>query len=78
MDLSSVLVAVLGVGGIAGAVGAWLKSGPETESISMETMRGVIDELRTELDRLAAENRQLRTQLGELRRTIDDLPPYLS
>jgi hypothetical protein len=73
VDLEALVIALLGAGGIAGAVRAWRHSGPETESISVETMREVIGELRTELGRLADENRELHSQIAELRRTVAEL-----
>lgn len=73
MNLSSLLISLFGAGGMAAAVRAWLKSNAETESISVETMRDVIGELRGELDRLRRENRELHEQVTELRRTVDTL-----
>jgi predicted transcriptional regulator len=61
----AILTALLGGGGI-GAVVAYKKAGPEVESISVKTMREVIEELRLELGRLQGENKKLRETVRKL------------
>lgn len=66
---SSVLVALVTVilgGGILGAITAFKKAGPEVESISVTTLKGVIEELRNELTRLSNENVHLRVSVEKL------------
>ena len=60
------LVTVLLGGGVTGAIVAFRRAGPETESISVQTMRDVIAELRRELSRLSAENERLRESVEHL------------
>ena len=66
------LVSTLLGGGVIGAVAAFRKAGPEVESISVATMKGVIAELRAELDRLAAENAKLRSAVEALEHAAEE------
>ena len=68
---AAVVTALLG-GGITGAIVAFRKAGPETEAISVQTLKGVIGELRAELDRLAAENRRLRDSVRHLEEAANE------
>jgi hypothetical protein len=68
-----VVVSILFAGGIAGAYATFRKAGPEVESLSVQTLKGVIEELRVELDR---KDRQLAEQnrvIGELSARLDRL-----
>lgn len=65
-------------GGLLGALASWRKSGPESESIAVTTLKGVIEELRQELDRKEAEIGTMRTKLDKLDHHLTllaDLPP---
>lgn len=68
-----------GAGGIViGAVGAYRKSGNESESIAVATLKSVIQELRAELDRKEAEIGAMRQKLDVLDHhlsVLSDLPP---
>lgn len=48
--ISAIVAGVLGSGFI-GAVFSYRKTGAETESVSVNTLRGVVEELRTEVTR---------------------------
>lgn len=77
------VVTVLLGGGVLSAIAVFKKAGPEVESISVSTMKDVIEELRNELSRLGEENRRLHRNIEalegvareneELRRRIERL-----
>lgn len=78
---------LLGGGGVASLV-AFRKAGPEMESVSVTTLRGVIEEMRTELERkdriIGAQNEkigQLASQIDNCEKRIHQLemepPPHL-
>jgi len=71
MGPESIVAVLAGLGGV-GAWAAYRKSGPEAESITVGTLRGVIEELRTEVNRLSAEVEELRKENQELRRIVRD------
>lgn len=52
--VAAILTALFGGGGI-GAVFAWRKTSAEAEALSAATLRGIIEELRTELERIQKE-----------------------
>lgn len=66
MDAANLLIGLLGAGGGVGAWKMWLRSAPEAESISVKTMRGVVGDLRIEVNRLGIENHELREEISEL------------
>lgn len=71
-------VVAAAVGAAAGAAATWRKSKPESESIATQTLKGVIVELRLELDRKAEEIEQMRARLNEVDRHLSamtGLPP---
>src|SRR3954468_20518447 len=61
----ALITTILGGGGLA-AFAAFRKAGPESESVSVSTMKEVIAELRTETSRLSAENAKLRASVTSL------------
>jgi hypothetical protein len=65
MDPATLIAAILGAGGL-GAIIAFRKTSAEAESVSVGTLRSVIEELRVEVERLRQENDNLRDQLAEL------------
>ena len=65
--------AVLGGGGVA----AWRKAGPEAESVVIQTMTGVLAELRLELDRKDNELAVLLERLDILRSRLDEAQDLL-
>lgn len=67
MDPATLIAAVLGAGGL-GAVIAFRKTSAEAESVSVGTLRSVIEELRYEVERLRVENDRLREQIAEVPR----------
>lgn len=71
MDPVIGIVGVLLGGGLAGALVAAFKAGPERESISVETLRGVIKELRTEAGRLRAVVTELEGEVSRKDRQIE-------
>lgn len=62
----SFLIALIAAFGGLGAWAAFRKSGPESESITVKTLRGVIAELRTEVERLRGEVEGLRSENQKL------------
>lgn len=70
IDISILIALIAALGGAGGWV-AYRKSGPESESINVATMRAVISELREELTRLSKENDKLRDEVGKLRRMVE-------
>jgi hypothetical protein len=60
------LVTAVLSGGLVASFTAFRKAGPEVESISVATLKGVIEELRAELTRLASENAHLRESVQHL------------
>lgn len=78
--MDSGLAGAIGVagGGAIGALASWRKSGPESESIAVTTLKSVIEELRNELDRKEVEMGVMRTKLDKLDHHLSllaDLPP---
>lgn len=71
MDAANLLIGLLGAGGGVGAWKMWLRSAPEAESISVKTMRGVVGDLRIEVNRLGIENHELREEISELRSKLN-------
>jgi uncharacterized coiled-coil protein SlyX len=69
--LVPVVVAILS-GGFVAAFAAYRKAGPEIESISVTTMRGVIEEMRAELERKDRIIGDLNQQIGEQSRKITE------
>ena len=71
--------ALSGAGGAAfGALAGWRKSSHESESIAVTTLRSVIEELRSELDRKEVEIGTMRGKLDKLDHHLSllaDLPP---
>lgn len=65
--------ALLGGGGVA----AWRKAGPEAESVVIQTMTGVLAELRLELDRKDNELAILLERLDTLRTRLDEAQDLL-
>lgn len=65
VDAAPVIGGLLGAGGL-GALLAFRKTSAEAESVSVGTLRSVIEELRVEVERLRIENDNLRDQLAEL------------
>ncbi len=72
-------------GGLIGAVQAYRKTGPEIEAISVTTLRGVIEELREELERkdrqLGEQNRiigSLRMRVEKLEEMVIDPPSHMT
>jgi hypothetical protein len=70
--LVAIIAAILGGGGI-GAIVAYRKAGPEVESISVNTLKGVIQEMRTELERKDRTIDGLNHRLGEQQQQIAEL-----
>ncbi len=70
---AALITGLFGAGGI-GAFVTWRKTSAESESISAATLRGVIDELRKEIERIqserAADIKHLREENAKLRERI--------
>ena len=64
MDPIVALLIALLSGGFVTAVAAFRKSGPESESISVATLRGIIEELRVETERKDRIIRELSERLA--------------
>jgi hypothetical protein len=65
-------------GATVGALASWRKYGSESESIAVTTLRSVITELRSELDRKEGEIEVMRSKLDKLDHHLTllaDLPP---
>lgn len=63
---------VLG-GGVVGAYTAYRKTPVEVESISVATLRGVIDELRAELERKDRQIKEQDREIGAQQERIEKL-----
>lgn len=70
--LTAIVGAILG-GGLLTGIAAFRKAGPERENMTVDTLRGVIQELREEITRLSAEVEVLRKENKSLRRALSDL-----
>lgn len=64
---------VAAAGAVLGAMVAWRKAGVESESVAVGTLRVVIAELRTELDRKDEELAGMRQRVDELEGLVDKL-----
>lgn len=72
-SLLTIVVSFILGGGMATAYVAFKKAGPEVESISVGTLRGVIEELRVELDRKDAQLKDQNITIGRLINRIEKL-----
>jgi hypothetical protein len=66
------ITAVLGGGAVA-AWNAYRKTPVEVESISVATLKGVIEEMRTELERKDTQIKEQNVTIGEQQGRIDKL-----
>lgn len=73
MELNTVLASVLGAAIGGGGVAVYRKAGTERESIAVGTLRGIIAELRSELERKEKEIQAMRSRLEDASKWLDDL-----
>lgn len=67
---TSLVTLILG-GGLAYAYAVWRKTPVEVESLSVATLRGTVETLQSEVDRLNRENSDLRKRLEALEARSD-------
>jgi len=70
MDVVSVILAAVLGGGVISAIAAYRKSGPESEALTVATMKDVIEELRIEIARLAVENEKLKNEVKVMKAAL--------
>lgn len=70
--IAALIAGFLGAGGLAGAIAAWRKAGPETRATEVSTIRAVMDELRQEMDREHTNNIGCREALERARYEVHE------
>lgn len=74
----ALLISAIFGGGLVAALVAYRKAGPEVEALSVSTLKGVIEELRSELERKDKQIKEQNITIGNLQSRVEALEAKLA